>query len=664
MLAAAGFPVLLIAQQKGLSAQMAEELLYQNETSVIAEEYIEQMEDKPFLLLDLNQASPEELKASGVFTPFQVHQLIRYRERFGTIYSLYELAALTGFDASTLSVLESRIELSPGPGSPVRKQSKHLVMIDVGRTHPESVAYGEDSTAKENKIYPGSPLHATVRIRSQAGNHLSLGFTYEKDPGETLGYKGMPQFLSGYLQYQGEGIFKQLVAGTFKLNHGMGLVNGTGFYHLPGSLNVNQSSLAQLKPYASKTEQRFDRGLACQLAWSGFRVLLWASHTRRDLSPGSLSGNPAGSSWWEYQRNTGLHRTPDELEGRKLAARSSAGIQLLYHRGEFALGLMTGAERWSLGKQASKILGADYDPVLVQHTSLQGTWQHGRWQVFGELVAGGNSSFACQAGSMVQFNDFLRGTLLVHHYGKDYKGSLPSSYASGSHLENELGVAVHFHLEPGRVMVADVTGEIFKYPSPRYQTLVPSQSFRLALTLQSPLPGSFLWRIRLVSKTRQSTPLDGTTGVRPLKEYLVTRYDFRFAHEAGEHLSWQSRVVLSSLSSSPDPMPAYAALLEAHVQASPGLQGSIQFVVFHVKEWENRIYLHEPGFYYSFSFPGYYGQGQKTSFLLTLKAGKRITLSSKFAVLRYYDRKETGSGSDLVQGNRRWETALQLRLKF
>jgi hypothetical protein len=664
MFAAAWIPAILSAQQEGPFPQMVEELLYRNEASPIPEELFDMQEESGSILLNLNSASPEQLEASGFFTPFQVHQLIRYRDRFGTIYSLYELASLPGFNASKLIDLESCLELKPGPEAIIKKRSKHMLMLDMGLTHPESMAYQANPDGQGVKVYAGSPLHTTLRIRSQTGNHLSMGLTYEKDAGEKAVHKGMPQFLSGYILYQGNRIIKQLLAGTYQLNHGLGLVNGIGFFHHPSSVRVNQRTLSSLRPYASKTEQRYERGIAGRLAWNRFQLLLWASHTKQDLSPGPLIGNPGEIGWWEHQRTTGLHRTIGEIEGRDLAARIRGGAQLLYRQKEFALGIMTGTERMTISKSGNAILGNSYDPFLHHTASLHGTWLRGRWQLFGELATDISQSFACQVGTTVHFNDFLQGTLLAHHFGIGYRGSLPSSYASGSHVANEQGVAFHLHLEPGRLLIADFTGEVFKYPSPRYQTLVPSHAYRVKLSLQNPLINQFHWRFRLVSKTWQSTPEKGTTGVRHLKESRVSRFDCRLVLKTASPITWQSRLIISLLSLTQKPVPAYAALQQANIQITSYLQCTAQFVLFHVEDWENRIYLHEPSFYYSFSFPCYYGRGQKTTFLLKLKAIKEITLSAKISVISYPYRDTLGSGNDVVNGNKKWEAAVQLRLNF
>ena len=89
-----------------------------------------------------------------------------------------------------------------------------------------------------------------------------------------------------------------------------------------------------------------------------------------------------------------------------------------------------------------------------------------------------------------------------------------------------------------------------------------------------------------------------------------------------------------------------------------------QFVVFNVVDWDNRIYLYESGLYYSFNFPAYYGTGQKITSVVTLKTSNRITLAGKVSAITYNDRRGTGSGNDLIPGNKKWEVEMQMRLSF
>ncbi len=657
-------PSTLSSQPAAITPLVIEELLYRTEGELLSEELNELYEDSRNYRLNLNHSSKEQLEESGLFTPFQIHQLLKYRKRFGAYYSIYELAVLPGFNVSKLNVLQAYLDFNTENETQVTRRPKFLLMYDMYQFHPLSKAYLPNPVEKGEKAYVGSPLQTILRVRYQAGDHLSMGLTYEKDAGEKVLYMDKPQFMSGYLVYRGKRVLRQLVAGTYQLHHGLGLVNGTGFFHHPESLNINFRTLTQLKPYASKTEQRYERGAACLLGWTSMQLLLWVSYMHHDLSPGPLSGEQEEISWWDHQRNTGLYRTQSEIDGRDLASRYSTGMQLLWRHQEFALGIMAGAGRMAINKSGIATLVNSYKPVIQQTISMHGTWLIGQYNFFGELAFETPSCFALQLGTKVRFNDFMQGTLLLFHYGKGYQGFHPSSYPSGKQLENEQGLAIHLHLEPGRLLVAKLSGEIFQYPSPRYRSLVPTQAYKLGLTLQNPGTNPLAWRIRLISKIWQSTVDAGASGIRPLLESSLSRVDLRLMHKVNQSVSWQSRLVLSLLRDTEKREPAYAFSHEAKIRITPKLMGNIQFVIFHVKDWENRIYLHEPGFYYSFCFPSFYGSGQKTTLLLTWKAFNRISLSVKISEIHYRNKDAIGSGNDVVKGNKRWETGLQLRLNI
>jgi hypothetical protein len=294
--------------------------------------------------------------------------------------------------------------------------------------------------------------------------------------------------------------------------------------------------------------------------------------------------------------------------------------------------------------------------ALHQSASIHGNWQWEKIQLFGEVSMGHKQSLALLLGTSCHFNDFVQGGLLIHSYAGDYQGSLPSSYASGSKIENEQGIAFHLHLEPGRLLVARLRAEWFHYPLPRYLTEVPSEGYRFDLTMNNPGSNQLQWRIRLVHKSWQTTPLTTATKLRPLQELRVSRLDCRLICKLMDELTWQSRFVVSAFSSQQESAPGYAAVQQLNIQITPHLKSTFQFVNFQVKDWNNRIYLYEPGLYYGFNFPAYYGRGHKTTALLSLVPKKGITLSAKVNATIYHDR-------GLIE-NRKWETAVQLRLTF
>jgi len=632
-------PIQLQAQELPLSTQDMEDLLYRNESAFIPESSTADYSEGQ-LRIELNRASAEELEASGLFTSYQVHMLLDYREKFGPLYSIYELTQIPGFRHNSLKKYESVVSVNTVRIPEGKNAGKHMILVNLER----AFAGGQSE-------YTGSPFRSSLRIRSHPWKKLTMALSYEKDAGELFLYRNRPQFLSGYLSYEGERFIKQVVVGNFQLNQGMGLVNGAGFMHRAGDFRINQLSLSRIKPYASLSEYMYEQGMASKMGTNKFQLLLWASYLRFSLSPRAFTENPEADNWLDYRRTSGLYRSKSELEARDLAYRIHSGMQMVYRHKGLSLGVLHGCEWVGPGKKALAVLNKKPAPSLKQVLSLHGNWYKRKLQLSGELSLSEFRSLAFLIGTQYHFSDYVQGSLLVHHYGTSYRGSLPSAYSSGSHIRNEQGIAFHLHMETGKYIIAKLTGELFRYPSPRYLTNVPSAGYRLDLTLQNPAGKMLQWRTRAVSKTWQNSPADPVSKIRPIQDSRVNRFDAQLIYNHHDRFKWQSRLVLSYYSHKQNLSKGYAALQQVTLATTGYLKVRAQFVIFHVNDWENRIYLYEPGFYYSFSFPAYYGSGQKTSLLLTLKPWSTVSVMAKLSVL-------------INRGNRKWETGIQLRLKL
>jgi hypothetical protein len=381
-----------------------------------------------------------------------------------------------------------------------------------------------------------------------------------------------------------------------------------------------------------------------------FQFLLWASYRKFSISPSAITEHPEPGQWLGLQRSSGLFRTTNELEGRDLAYRIHTGIQVLYHYKGLSLGVLGGTQWVGPGKKITQVLEKRPDPSLHHKLSLHGNWHNGKTQIFGEIAASEFHSLAFLLGAGCQFNDFIRGSLLVHHYGPEYRGSLPSSYSSGRHIRNEQGLAFHLHMESSKAMIIKLTGELFRYPLPRYLTRVPSEGYRMDLSLQNPTNNTMQWRIRLVRKSWQTTPADTIFPLRPLQESIVNRIDGQLIYKHQDRISWLSRLVIAHCSQRKNSSTGYAVVQQLSLNWDY-FRATSRMVLFHVDDWANRIYLHEPGLFYSFNFPVFYGSGKRTTLLLSCKALKRLTFSAKVS-----GTKKTGKLN--------WESGIQIRVNI
>jgi len=627
---------------------------------------LEERTDRLNAPLNLNRATEEQLLESLLLTPYQVHHLLKYREAYGDLYSLYELCTLPGFSPSFVREIAGYFTVDPGmaalPGPP--RVPRNIFMCNLGRVFPLPSGYAPGHETGGKPVYASGPLKFNFRFRCRASPKISFGLACDRDPGEPFFRQMRPEFVSGYVQYRDQNSLRDVVLGTFKLNQGLGLVNGSGFLHQLSGFRVNKGSMSALRPYASLNEDRYHQGIAVRLNMRRTDLLLWTSFRHMDLSlSGQAQGYPA-ADWLDLQRTGGLHRTPSEISGKSLAFHHHSGIQLLHQLGNLTVGAMAGMETAGLTKKGSDSLRIRSLPT--QHTvlSVHWHWVHPVLETFGEVAISDVDALALLAGLRVRFSDFLRGLLLLHRYENGFRGILPSSYGSTSHIRNESGVSLHLDAEPGRLLRTAFTWGLYFYPAPRYLTDVPSLSFKSRWTLESTDRAMFRWKFQSDCKIWQRTPSTGSAGPCRLVTARRDKASLRLRYDPFPALQWQPRIIVSFLSEGKKHSTGYAACQQVRVQVSSGLYFTLRFLVFHVREWDNRIYLYEPGLYYDFSFPACYGEGRKINLVISLRAGKKLTVSGSFSLISYTDRDEIGTGNERTEGPHKWDAGIQLRLRF
>ena len=100
--------------------------------------------------------------------------------------------------------------------------------------------------------------------------------------------------------------------------------------------------------------------------------------------------------------------------------------------------------------------------------------------------------------------------------------------------------------------------------------------------------------------------------------------------------------------------------------AFPGfsLSVSVQGTYFHTDDYDSRIYTYEKGLLNTFYVPSFYGTGFRYSAHLRYDLNKTFMFLVKFGQTIYQDRETIGSGNDLIQGDKKADLQMQLRIKF
>jgi len=169
--------------------------------------------------LNLNIASIDELTRIHLLSSLQIKNLITYREKTGTIYSIYELASVEGFTPDVLSRIEPFVVFSNNGASRVKKKPDSDAFLRVSK----SFAHLEQP---ELLKYEGSLLRYYLRIRHESTN-FSFGYVGEKDPGESFFTKSNKHgfdYNSAFVNFKFGNSNICLFIGEFVVEFGQGLV--------------------------------------------------------------------------------------------------------------------------------------------------------------------------------------------------------------------------------------------------------------------------------------------------------------------------------------------------------------------------------------------------------------------------------------------------------
>lgn len=341
--------------------------------------YIEQLEHCHLHPIDVNTATPQQLRTLPLLSELQIEQLIRYTDLHGSMHSIAELILIPSISyrerqylplfltitrdtpatnqlpSATSEIgdtLSSRHQMfqSRYPGLSTKKvKSEVLFRTDIPLYHRR----GHLLHTQSGGGYSGSPLYNKLVARVEAP-HIQVGLQAERDPGE----KGIDSY-GGYLYLHDINLSRQLpitnyksthssvMLGDYKVSFGQGLVLNQGFSM--GKTYTGTRRSHGLRPHRGTDEFNFMRGAGITLTFHNLTTTLFYSHRRWDatLSPLSNSSNLSGPSQPSPEQplrevktivRDGYHRTAGEAAKKGILATDAAGANIAWNHQGFHLG--------------------------------------------------------------------------------------------------------------------------------------------------------------------------------------------------------------------------------------------------------------------------------------------------------------------------------------
>ena len=606
-------------------------------------ERLQELADEP---VNINSSDPDEISRLFFLSDFQVKSLIDYTCNKGKILTIYEIAAIPGFDRELASMMASFIKL----GNNNAMSSYH------GRWRNNFITNLSCRTPDKKKPAPGSPWKSLSKYKFTAGS-LSGGFTIEKDAGEKFftGNTIIPEFFSANLCYAGKGIIRKIIAGDFSVRAGQGTCLNTG---LRTGLSLTSpgfmAARSEIKPYTSTDENNFFRGAALALRYKDFSTSLFFSNNSRDATLGTTEGMQEKHVISLY--NSGLHTTLSSLQKKDAVIVKTWGINISCNFSNFKVGIAGVFDNFSLKMEAAENTPEELYAFRGDRNAVFSAYYNctiKRILLFGEMSFNENGRHACVQGFSLRPSSRLSLNMLYRNFSPGFTSFHGKGPGVSAETANEEGLTGNFIFEAAKHLYLTGGCIISKFPWLRYRCSAPSYGIKKEV-LARYSPSDKLTIEALYNYRYSMVDNPGPLGIilqspvisRSLKgaiKYslsdnitLTTRTDYKKVNHSGKGILMLQDVCLA-------------------LKRTP-LTIWMRYCVFDTDNYDSRIYTYENDLLYSLSIPALSGSGSRSYIMIRWSKGDRAELRLRYGITTTSDL--TGS-----TGNRE-DIKMQLRLRF
>jgi hypothetical protein len=604
--------------------------------------------------LNLNSATREQLEKVVFLTPYQIENLHSYIYEYGQILTIYELTAVKGFDAQVIRWLSAFVTTEEADTAVYEKYER--TKRNYGRTEmlARTARVLEKQKAYSDGKYAGSAWQVLTKYRYE-NNKLKLNLTYEKDAGEQFWdvVHQQPEYLSGSLLLQCEGVLKELILGDFRANFGQGL----GLWQ-DQSFGKSQmvlsgvKSVSGFKRHTSALEYNFFRGAAATFERSRYRMLIFGSYKGMDASFENGSVTSMGQTGYhrtasEQNRRNALHEGAFGFRGERRGNSFKSGISYhsvvydepVFHFGNQAVG-------------ASHLLSAD------------GLFVTRNFMLWGELAFDRQLNEAVNVGISLYPDTRFAVQLQGRLFHPDFSAVYSAPFSETGKAENEQGMYLGFEWLAVKGLKVQSYLDFFRFVAPRYLVDMPSSGADMLcfLTYEANRELIFSAKFKYKQKEKNFDSGGSTNWVLP---YQKTNIRFEVLSKPWATVRCKSRVeAVFSDGSGVNEAGYFVAqdVLYDSGNSKWSIDGRVAF--FSTGSFNTAVYAYEPDVLYAFSIPVYYGKGMRYLVSLNYKINNTLRVYLKCGQFNYTGQSTIGSGDSEINSNRKTDFKVQLIAKF
>jgi hypothetical protein len=655
--------------------QQLEDLTAQNEDAETEDDsYLQELQYYVRHPVNLNYADANALQQLKILSPVQIESLLSYRKLLGNFLSVYELQAVPTWDLNLINRISPYVTVAPKADviQSIRKRlfdGEQSLMVRTQQVLEKSKGFLVKNDSVKN-FYPGSPQKLLLRYKYRSGNYLQYGFTAEKDAGEQF-FRGAQKngfdFYSAHFFARNLGIIKCVAIGDYAVNLGQGLTQwqSLAFNKGPAIINVLRQGDV-LQPYSSAGEINFNRGIGITLQKKNWQSTGFISY--RNLDAGFDADTLADDMNVSSLQASGYHRTANEIKTKGSLGAFGFGGNVSYSHENFHLGMnavhydFTHAvskpdywyNKYALAGNSLTNYSIDYS-ITVKNAYF-----------FGELAADKNCNKALISGVVLNTDSKISMSMLYRNLSKGYQALYASAFTENSKATNESGFYSGITITVNEFFRIDANADFYHFPWLKYRTDAPTSGndYMAQITFQPKknivIHSRFQFQNKPINFNPENLYMNPVTG-RPKKNW---RSQFKFA--LNKEISFGSRLELTWVDKN-GAAPENGFLFYSEIFYKPSLQPfsmNARFCYFETDGYDSRIYAFENDVLYAYSIPVFSGKGCRYYFNLRYKVNKKLSLFCRFAQTIYDEKKEIGSGLDVIKGNKKSEIKLQAMYSF
>ena len=368
---------------------------------------------------------------------------------------------------------------------------------------------------------------------------------------------------------------------------------------------------------------------------------------------------------------SGLHRTNSEISKMDNLKEFISGISLNYRNDFMKIGVQ------GIYQTYDKPLNINLKPYNQYYFNGQTLFSlstdynfvYKNLNLFGEVSYSINESHQGMAmlhGALLSLDTRLSLGLLYRDYDEDYHTFYNAGFSEGSRTQNENGLYAGVKYKISKTWSINAYTDLFEFPWMKYGVDAPSRGHEFLI---QPIfrPSRYF---KIYGRFRQQLRQKNTSGlddvITGIEDVLQRNYRVNISKSIDKYITLKSRVEYVHIQRE-SKVDESGILFTQDVSFKPKsfpVDVTLRYALFDTDSYDTRIYTYENNALYVFSIPAYYYQGSRAYVLLRYSFLRSVDLWVRYGFFLYNNRNEIGSGSELIQGNRRSDLTVQLKISL